>query len=54
MVSIYQYLDFNAKFDKRTPGLFKLEYEGDEMIGLCSKSYVVANSKETKPENSKD
>ena len=34
----------HAKFDKRTPGLFKLEYEGDEMIGLCSKSYVVANA----------
>jgi hypothetical protein len=34
----------HAKFDKRTPGLFKLEYEGDEMIGLCSKSYVAANA----------
>ena len=24
---------------KRTPGLFKVEFEGDKMIGLCSKSY---------------
>ena len=31
----------HAKFDKRTPGLFKLEYEGDVMIGLCSKTYIV-------------
>lgn len=42
-----------AKFDKRTPGLFKLEYEGDEMIGLCSKSYIVSNSKDPIPENCK-
>ena len=41
----------HAKFDKRTSGLFKLEYEGARMIGICSKSYIVANSKETKPEN---
>jgi hypothetical protein len=26
-------------FDKRTPGLFKLEYEGAGMISLCSKTY---------------
>jgi hypothetical protein len=31
----------HAKFDKRTPGLFKIEYEGDAMIGLCSKTYIV-------------
>ena len=24
---------------KRTPGLFKIEFKGDKMIGLCSKSY---------------
>ena len=24
---------------KRTPGLFKVEFEGDKIIGLCSKSY---------------
>ena len=32
----------HAKYDKREPGLFKTEYEGDEMIGLCSKTYIVA------------
>ncbi|BFZ13860.1 hypothetical protein BsWGS_16899 [Bradybaena similaris] len=26
-------------YDKRTPGLFKLEYEGDGIISLCSKTY---------------
>ena len=26
-------------YDKRTPGLFKLEWEGDGIIGLCSKTY---------------
>ena len=31
----------HAKFDKRTPRLLKLEYEGDVMIGLCSKTYLV-------------
>ncbi len=34
----------HAKYDKRTPGLFKLEYQGDEMIGLCSKTYIVRKS----------
>jgi hypothetical protein len=27
------------RYEKRTPGLFKLEYEGDGMVSLCSKSY---------------
>ena len=27
------------KFDKRTPGLFKIEWEGEGMVGLCSKTY---------------
>ena len=27
------------KFDKRTPGLFKIEWEGTGMVGLCSKTY---------------
>ena len=27
------------KFDKRTPGLFKIEWQGQGMIGLCSKTY---------------
>ena len=26
-------------YDKRTPGLFKVEWEGQEIIGLCSKTY---------------
>ena len=26
-------------FDKRTPGLFKVEWRGDAFIGLCSKTY---------------
>ena len=30
------------KYDQRTPGLFKTEYEGDEMVSLCSKTYVIA------------
>ena len=28
---------------KCTPGLFKVEFEGDKMIGLCSKSYCTEN-----------
>ena len=32
----------HAGLDKREPGLFKIEYEGDEMIGLCSKTYIVS------------
>ncbi|KAL5019000.1 hypothetical protein ScPMuIL_004722, partial [Solemya velum] len=39
----------HAKYDKRTPGLFKLEYEGHEMIGLCSKTYIVAKTKSITP-----
>ncbi|KAK3108391.1 hypothetical protein FSP39_006969 [Pinctada imbricata] len=40
--------DKHKKFDRRVPGLFKTEYEGDRMIGLCSKTYVVANGEECK------
>ena len=29
----------NVLYDKRTPGLFKLEYEGDGIISLASKMY---------------
>ena len=29
----------NRAFDKRTPGLFKIEWEGDGIVALCSKSY---------------
>ena len=32
-------------FDKRVPGLFKLEYEGERMVCLCSKTYCVENKK---------
>ena len=28
-------------FDKRTPGLFKVEAEGNAMIALCSKTYIL-------------
>ena len=31
----------HEQYDRRTPGLFKIEFEGDEMIGLCSKTYIV-------------
>ena len=27
------------KFDKRTPGLFKVEFEGEGIVALCSKTY---------------
>ena len=43
----------HAKYDKRTPGLFKLEYQGDEMIGLCSKTYIVRKSKTKRPSSSR-
>jgi len=38
----------HAAYDKREPGLFKLEYSGDEMIGLCSKTYIVKNGEDFK------
>ena len=28
-------------YDKRTPGLFKVEAQGKAMIGLCSKTYIL-------------
>lgn len=31
-------------FDLRTPGLFKVEFEGSEMIALCSKTYLITSS----------
>ena len=30
----------HRRYDKRTPGLFKLEWEGDGIIALCSKDVV--------------
>lgn len=38
----------HAKKDKRTPGLFKVEFQGEEMIGLCSKTYMVTGDQGTK------
>ena len=31
-------------YDKRTPGLFKVEFEGDVIVALCSKSYYCSSS----------
>ena len=31
-------------FDKRTPGLFKLEYQGSDMVCLCSKTYFASGT----------
>ena len=33
-------------FDKRTPGLFKVEAEGNSMIALCSKTYILKQSED--------
>ncbi len=40
--------DKHSNFDRRVPGLFKTEFEGQEMVGLCSKTYVVAGDNQTK------
>ena len=34
-----------AKYDKRTPGLFKVEWEGDGIVSLCSKTYYCFGDK---------
>ena len=34
--------------DKRTPGLFKMEFEGKEMVNLCSKTYIASKNSEVK------
>ena len=36
------------RFHTRTPGLFKLEFEGTGMISLCSKTYFAYNEKANK------
>ena len=36
----------HVAYDKRTPGLFKTEWEGDGIVGLCSKTYFCFGSKE--------
>jgi hypothetical protein len=35
-------------FDKRTPGLFKLEFQGDKILSLCSKSYICVDKEKSK------
>ena len=38
----------HKKFDTKTPGLVKKEAEGDEMVALSSKTYVLQNGTEVK------
>lgn len=38
--------DEHAKYDRRTPGLFKNEFQGDEIIGLSSKTYIVSSRRQ--------
>ena len=38
----------HANFDKRTVGLFKLEWQGECLIGMCSKIYIISHSKVVK------
>ena len=38
----------HTKYDARTPGLFKLEYEGDGIVALCSKMYCVKSDSSVK------
>ena len=35
----------NAAYDKRTPGLFKVEWEGEGIVALCSKTYYCFGTK---------
>ena len=37
--------------DRRTPGLFKIEYQGEEIIGLCSKTYIVSSRERVRQSN---
>ena len=41
------------KEDKRTPGLFKIEFEGDSMVALCSKMYYCTKKKNNVKEKDK-
>ena len=36
----------HRRYDKRTPGLFKLEWEGDGIVALCSKTWYGFGSKD--------
>jgi len=38
----------NKAYDKRKPGLFKIECEGDGMVALCPKSYIIWKKDEAK------
>ena len=38
----------HSAFDERTPALFKKEAEGDIMIALCPKMYILRSEKDTK------
>ena len=38
----------HEKFDARTPGLFKTEFEGSAMVSLCSKMYCVKSDSNVK------
>ena len=37
-----------SAYDKKTPGKFKLEFQGERMVALCSKSYVICSENQTK------
>ena len=34
--------------DKGMPGLLKVEFEGNEMVNLCSKTYIASKNSEVK------
>ena len=34
------------RHDKRTPGLFKVEWQGEGFVGLCSKTYCCFGAKD--------
>ena len=36
----------HAKYDRRKPGLFKVEWEGDGIVSLCSKKYYCFGEKD--------
>ena len=36
------------KYNMRTPGLFKIEFQGDGIIALCSKTYLCFTGQDTK------
>ena len=38
--------NWHKAYDKRTPGLFKVEWQGQGIIGLCSKTYYCFGAKD--------